>query len=478
MRKRNANGMLVVGGPRSGQGSRLATNSPIGPPTSSSPFAGRRDQDATADVEMDDDSDENDEPLTLRHKSPPLGRAPQHVQYASAPEAAHSRFASMPSSTSLGGRSEGGLAGYATPQNLKNVKPLQAAFMSTGLITKRARASLDGGPIPTAAALASPFGKAGPSSFNSFSPVAAPTLSFIAAAPTKAPTLEMPDTPCKPSTAAGLLSPAAMPPTPVVRPGPSPLSPARRDGLARTDSVMSTGSSSSSSSFVGSPTGRSTTGIGGSPTLNLASVARSTTDSVPMIGSPHGRRITLGLRRVGAPLFRRRSSGQLAIEAGSGSLTKIIDDDATPMTPTRVSSGDEDTDDRQLVTSPVTPATSIPPLSAGLTTPYGARTGADHHRPQPSMTDWRPTASFPPPAGGRPTFRHRHSGSVLHALRQQEIQSPDRFEARFVIVRSIGAGEFSNAFAVRDREDGQLWAVKRTKHAFGGPKDRCVRAMR
>ena len=53
--------------------------------------------------------------------------------------------------------------------------------------------------------------------------------------------------------------------------------------------------------------------------------------------------------------------------------------------------------------------------------------------------------------------------------------SPDRFASLFNIVRNLGQGEFSEAFEVQDRLSGQLYAVKKTKVPFGGPKDRLRR---
>lgn len=84
-------------------------------------------------------------------------------------------------------------------------------------------------------------------------------------------------------------------------------------------------------------------------------------------------------------------------------------------------------------------------------------------------------AHFYPPTAGRPQFRHRHSGSVLHSIRQQELSLPDRFETAFTIIRSIGRGVSSEAFAVSSRETGAVSAVKRTKTPSSGPKDRLRR---
>lgn len=49
---------------------------------------------------------------------------------------------------------------------------------------------------------------------------------------------------------------------------------------------------------------------------------------------------------------------------------------------------------------------------------------------------------------------------------------PDYFETNFTVERTLGSGEFSEAFAARFKEDGCLYAVKRRKFPYVGVRDR------
>jgi hypothetical protein len=158
----------------------------------------------------------------------------------------------------------------------------------------------------------------------------------------------------------------------------------------------------------------------------------------------------------------------------------------------------------QLITDPglLSPQTpSFPNYPLPTPTPRGASrfpkssTPSSHQSPLPSPVAtplqaperlarvpshyFASRSSFPTTSQvGRPQFKHRHSGSALISLRQNEIHSPDRFETNFKIVRALGSGEFSEVYEVEDRENaGLFYAVKRTKHPFGGHKDRFVLLM-
>ena len=112
---------------------------------------------------------------------------------------------------------------------------------------------------------------------------------------------------------------------------------------------------------------------------------------------------------------------------------------------------------------PVAPSPSLPAFPT-LATPHGGRQSfplSDLERKQYTQT-----------GRGRPQFKQRHSGSVLLSIRQQELQQPSWFETNYTILRSLGNGAFSDAFEVTDRQRGGVYAVKRTKHPFAGPKDR------
>jgi hypothetical protein len=77
-----------------------------------------------------------------------------------------------------------------------------------------------------------------------------------------------------------------------------------------------------------------------------------------------------------------------------------------------------------------------------------------------------------PSTRGRPQIKERHSGSTLISLREQELQQPSWFESNYTVVRSLGQGAFSDAYEVSDHRRDGVYAVKRTKNPFGGPKDR------
>ena len=64
---------------------------------------------------------------------------------------------------------------------------------------------------------------------------------------------------------------------------------------------------------------------------------------------------------------------------------------------------------------------------------------------------------------------------LTRPLRPQEVVQPANFfESNYTLHSSIGNGAFSDAFEVFDKPREGVYAVKRTKHAFGGAKDRSV----
>lgn len=168
-------------------------------------------------------------------------------------------------------------AAFFTPTHYKDVKPLQAAFASSGLINKQTKARDSG------VAFDSPLFKVEHAPQYNALPLIKP----------------MPNTPCKPSTSTHLQTAG---PTSVVEVGSLPLQNDSPNG-------MSSGESEQGSAV-----------------------------KKPM-PSPR----VSALRRIGAPAFRRRSSGQLNAELGfynsnSGDRqTNSVQDQADyePMTPTR-----------------------------------------------------------------------------------------------------------------------------------------------
>lgn len=72
----------------------------------------------------------------------------------------------------------------------------------------------------------------------------------------------------------------------------------------------------------------------------------------------------------------------------------------------------------------------------------------------------------------RSNSRERDVGSTSLLLRPSDQIAPTWFETNYTVLSSLGNGEFSDAFEVADKKRGGVFAVKRTKNAFGGPKDR------
>ncbi|GAA6032450.1 hypothetical protein JCM8097_008181 [Rhodosporidiobolus ruineniae] len=230
-----------------------------------------------------------------------------------------------------------------------------------------------------------------------------------------------------------------------------------------------------------------------------------------MGGRPLGARGSLG--RVRPAMFRRRSSGQLSNESGSfgqlrsgssSSGRSVAGMETEPMTPTR-SGGGRYWEGTQLLDTPteeppITPATpafpGLPPhpfaastqstvFLQPLATPHGAPRASfplshleqrQHLLPIQTSSSALAGGSGAHPSQGRPQFKIRHSSSTVLSLRQQEMNQPSWFESNFTLLRSLGNGAFSDAWEVSDHSrEGQVYAVKRTKNPFLGPKDRLRR---
>lgn len=142
------------------------------------------------------------------------------------------------------------------------------------------------------------------------------------------------------------------------------------------------------------------------------------------------------------------------------------------MTPTR-SVGAGWSEATQLVDTPTdsplaTPATpAFPPLFAHNYLNPPLATPSTYGRQSFPFTDMERRQ-------GRPPLPRHQSGSVVLTLRQQEFQQANFFEHNYTLLRSIGNGAFSDAFEVYDKPRDSVFAVKRTKHPFGGAKDRLV----
>lgn len=116
----------------------------------------------------------------------------------------------------------------------------------------------------------------------------------------------------------------------------------------------------------------------------------------------------------------------------------------------------------------------FPPHTAanGASVPLGRAGGGRQFQSFPLSDSERRQRG--PAAGGRAQFKLRHSGSSLLSLRQQELQQSSWFETNYTVLKSLGNGAFSDAYEVLDKQRGGVYAVKRTKNPFGGPRDRYV----
>ncbi|GAA6052183.1 hypothetical protein JCM3770_000784 [Rhodotorula araucariae] len=600
-KKRNANGALLVGGATS----KLGAISPIVNPPSSSPVQPRWKTRTGGLDDEDDLMDEDELPSRLSIDSWRDGPAPTLTDAATSISSSSlctshsgqidhgdigaavtaSTSAQSLNSTNGAAQPEGAHAGeggaFFTPQNYKNVRPLAAAFLSTGLVSKRARPrtnSLGASGAPTfnlhqhlmkqvglEQPLPSPIKAAGGQALEGApEPTTQPPLNPLVASLSRQSI--MPDTPVKRS-AFVLGQVGTVAPT-----GRSSLASVTTPGLV----VHSTPSTSdeehcsptTDAMDAGSPIGASgplslqqaaaltlvtsgTASIAGNDVLSESretlsplgsakkpfqrsisplsgrSIASSTSSSD---GTTTGRRAEAGdmsptvhasknggggrlgsasssvrssLGRVRPALFRRRSSGQLSSEgsffgiqyrSGSSSSGRssasVAIAEGEPMTPTR-SVGGRYWEGTQLLDTPteeppITPATpAFPALPAHPLAPSGhssvflqemATPAAGAARASYPLSEVESRQHLLHAGGGRPQFKVRHSSSTVLSLRQQEMAQPNWFESNYTLLRSLGNGAFSDAWEVTDlSRDGRVYAVKRTKNAFLGPKDRLRR---
>ncbi|KAK4054620.1 mitosis inhibitor protein kinase swe1 [Microbotryomycetes sp. JL221] len=560
-RKRNANGALLMG-PGGITSSRLGATSPIVAPTSPATWNAR---DVTHDMDEDDDDDdavamEDDSGMWDACLSPP----------PPPPLTDGTTSASSSLSTSLSSHADGpepvsgantnvvksisnqsvltSQVPFSTPQNYKNVKPLQAAFMSTGLVSKRSRprsSSLSGAPVfnlhqhllqnqldERAAAEKMAFVSSTELATDSALGLMAQKLDQHPALLPRSSSI-MPDTPVKRSvfTTSNSGSNLSHPPLTATaleqvahatgsddsadgspgqrQPTMTNLSPLGRHTVS--DSRESSASKSSNSTVrvvpdetqMLSPANVNTTvspshsplgaNVGPRGDISPSIHASRTTAIVNASGS----KPSIKSLKIKPTLFRRRSSGQLSSEAShlglksggsssSGSGTIVLEGE--PMTPTRTNGNrwyEAGTQllDTPIEETPITPATpAFPPLATQFaffpqTTSNVGRSSfpfSDMERRQFALGASRPASSGE--AFGRPQFKIRHSSSTVDSLRHHELQQPNWFESNFTILRTLGNGEFSDAYEVTDRSrNGHVFAVKRTKHPFTGPKDRLRR---
>jgi hypothetical protein len=312
-RKRNANGAMIVGG----GGSKLAALSPI------YPYNLRKGE--LANFEEDDDEDDDNSAGGGsdggREQSASLDPLPALTDSSSVDSSLESH---ADSTESLPGSS----GAFFTPQNYKNVKPLQAAFMSTGLISKRLRHRTDNGE-GDAPHFAGPLETEDANGVLKSARLAHPAVAALAGRVSL-----MPDTPCK--------RPVLVP-SPAWRPTPN-LHIARPQQPEEEVEVNNSSSASSSSSPTKPPiSGDPGTGSRKTSPFTEAhgnaqsNVGSSSTENSPIAAGKSGRPSLLKRR----PLFRRRSSSHLlvnvdAVVNGSKLTAGRGSSYAEPVTPTRI----------------------------------------------------------------------------------------------------------------------------------------------
>jgi hypothetical protein len=364
-RKRNANGALLVGA-GSTHGSRLGAVSPIVAGSSSpAPWNHRdtREEMDGEDEEEEDDAMEEDTRVDSwgSNLSPPSltdgttsassSLSTSLSSHAEGDQSLESRLHST-SQDSLKRRNNAYPAlsngtGLFTPQNYKHVRPLQAAFMSTGLVSKRSRGRNDSG----IGLGATPLNRPDPTSSSSLNieltrsaDLAVPINPLLASISRGS---IMPDTPVKraafahPSTSNRPSAPVESFPNPAIAPSPSQH---RSSSISPVGTIMNNAASSTTNSP--SPCGRNGDVITVNGKLSPPST-RSLRSHVTREDQT-----TSGHRNTGsrAQLFRRRSSEPISSDMNplrmrvgrSGSSTSsshsssmIIESDFEPMTPTR-----------------------------------------------------------------------------------------------------------------------------------------------
>ncbi|GAA5981654.1 hypothetical protein JCM11641_003934 [Rhodosporidiobolus odoratus] len=591
-RKRNANGALLAGGATS----KLGVVSPIVNPPSSPAQTRWAKSSRESGEEADEEEDlmDEDEAPSRRSMDSWRGAAPAltdattsvsscslntslsgALEHGAVGVSASTSTNSLNSTNGAAGPEGAAEGGFFTPQTFKNVRPLAAAFMSTGLVSKRSRPRSDstsGAPVfnlhqhlqqqlgetavPKGSPMKQPLATAA-STEQSVPPLPNPLVASLSRPST------MPDTPVKrlsfihpsTSTAANPLIPSALAATPITTIS-APLdqtSPDEGEDSPSAAHATATGSpigamgplstkkalalnlakglaggeedtlsllnstrkpvrsvsplSGRSGSFVDSPDKHASSSVSGRSGIESGDLSPSAHASR---GSSRGSGIKSSLTRVRPAMFRRRSSGQLSNESGflqlqhrsgssssGGSVTGTIAE-GEPMTPTR-SVGGRYWEGTQLLDTPteeppITPATpgfpNLPPhpfAASGqstvflqpLATPHGAPRSSfplSHLEQRQHLLPLAAGGANAHTGAGRPQIKIRHSSSTILSLRQHELNQPSWFETNFTLLRPLGMGAFSDAWEVADHSRGnQVYAVKRTKNPFLGPKDRLRR---
>lgn len=349
---------------------------------------------------------------------------------------------------------------YYTPQPYKHVRPLQAAFMSIGLVSKRAtrgRRNSSAGALQSAVLAQAVDVNAThlPRSMNgSASETAVASLCSMPSQTFEPFNPQMPGTPVKrplsTSTSHQLQLQRQRASAELIR----------RDDDQAADMpgvVVNFADGHSADVLVEDPS---------PPMLGSSDHSDPPTNDVSPTIHASKRSLQPAVKsRVG--LFRRRSSHEMV---GSNF--------SEPMTPTR--SHGQPLSPSQLLTTPAASPDSASPSTPQFPTFHIS--SAPQPLPSPSevgrqsfpLTSQEQLLARPTLPPGRPQFRQRHSGSTVLSVRQAELQQPDYFESNYNVIDIVGRGEFSEVYRVEDKQRPGVFAVKRTKQPFAGPRDRCV----
>ncbi|CAO1622941.1 unnamed protein product [Sympodiomycopsis kandeliae] len=472
---------------------------------------------------------------------------------------------------------------YLTPQNFKNIKPLQTAFMSTGLVSKKTRGPPSGAdgdlaPLPPRPNFGNQSGGASATGPPNGSMAAAMGLREVVAATSARASLgattgqsTMPDTPMKKPAAGSLahhMMGSGLPSSSQRQPPPSVLRPTASSRSMRTigkPPSFSPAQDDSSSTDGESPL------LGGdacdSPTMNLVSVSNSgsnlasakTPDDWPQFGSlPKEHDIPgqteeviqqANLARPSLPRTVATVANNSEDEGRAVGTSDLLAGERQPMRRTRTNAAGPaapSTNSHRRLSRPLA-ARSISDQVAGTRhrsrlsdsqnsehsnnsegegSVPSARPAFIRHRSRPSSGLQR-KASFGVGAAeqqngiGSPTFgafvipstptrnsgqikwfeaarlvttpsppsrrqsktslKYAQGGSKSKSLKNGPTSSPlaaaahsqvGRFESNFVQLSILGSGEFSEAVKAEEKSTGHVFAVKRMKRRFTGPKDR------
>lgn len=396
-RKRNANGALLVGA-GSGHGSRLAAVSPtVGAASSPAPWNVRETRGEMYQEEEEEEDAMDEDARGLNGWGGNLSPPPPSLTDGTT-------SASSSLSTSLSSHGDGDQSGdlnhgvhdslklrnnslptslsggtFYTPQQQKyqNVRPLQAAFLSSGLVSKRSRGRNDSGVGLGTTPLYRPQPSLSDSTnsniSNPDSRSAVPLVqSSLPISTSRATLMMMPDTPVKraafghPSTASArsirpvpetsVLDTFAAPPAPPGVPPPATSVPLRRDSISPVGTIM-VGRSYTKLTAAGSPSPCSNSSGSKSDLEDISPTSRALRSSSRAAESGACEDLGELAGNMRHQLFRRRSSGQLASvnepgnilrmrvgrsgsssnssSSGKSGMIRELEPESEPMTPTR-----------------------------------------------------------------------------------------------------------------------------------------------